>query len=250
MSISGLAAYIAAQASGNIWLGLLVGLLSGGVMGLIHAFLSVSLRLSQILSGLGIWLFGMGFTSYYGRSFTGILSASTIKPILNLSPLFFVGLLLIVFFQFLIFKTHFGIKVRAAGENPSVADAWGCSVVRIRYLCVIVGSMLSGLSGAYLTTTYSALWSAGVIAGRGWISLALVFTSLWIPLFLLGTSFIMGILWVTMFSAQMLPGAPTFLMQMIPYTVAILSMISYSLIRAKGKSFMPSALGETYHPED
>ena len=132
MSISGLAAYIAAQASGNIWLGLLVGLLSGGVMGLIHAFLSVSLRLSQILSGLGIWLFGMGFTSYYGRSFTGILSASTIKPILNLSPLFFVGLLLIVFFQFLIFKTHFGIKVRAAGENPSVADAWGCSVVRIR----------------------------------------------------------------------------------------------------------------------
>lgn len=250
MSIGGLAAFIGAQTTGNIWIGIIAGVLAGGLMGLVHAFLSISLRLSQILSGLGIWLFGMGFTSYYGRSSTGILMTSPIKTLFGLTPIFFLGIVLIFFFQFLLFKTHFGMKVRAAGEAPSVADAWGCSVIKIRYLCIIVGSMMGGLSGAYLTTIYSSLWSAGVIAGRGWISLALVFISLWIPLLLLGTSFLMGILWVSMFSAQMLPGAPTFLMQMIPYSVAILSMIIYSIIRARGKSFMPSALGETYYPED
>ena len=250
MSISGLAAFIGAQATGSIWFGLAVGVLAGGFMGLVHAFLSITLRLSQILSGLGIWLFGLGFTSYYGRSFTGILMTAPMKTVIGLTPIFILGIVLIFFFQFLLFGTHFGMKVRAVGEAPSVADAWGCSVLKIRYLCIIVGSMLSGLSGAYLTTTYSSLWSAGVIAGRGWISLALVFTSLWTPVYLLGTSFIMGILWVSMFSAQMLPGAPTFLMQMIPYTVAILSMIVFSFIGARGKTFIPSALGEPYYPED
>ena len=250
MSISGLAAFIGAQMTGNIWIGIVIGILAGGFMGLVHAFLSISLRLSQILSGLGIWLFGLGFTSYYGRAFTGILTTSSPMTIAGLSPIFFLGIVLIIFFQFFLFKTHLGMKIRAAGEAPSVADAWGCNVVRIRYLCIITGSMMSGLAGAYLTTTYSSLWSAGVIAGRGWISLALVFTSLWTPAYLLGTSFMMGVLWVFMFSAQMLPGAPTFLMQMIPYTVAILTMIIFSLIRSRGKTFMPSALGEHYYPED
>jgi ABC-type uncharacterized transport system permease subunit len=123
-------------------------------------------------------------------------------------------------------------------------------VRKIRYLCIVVGSMMIGLSGAYLTIIYSQLWAAGVIAGRGWISFALVFSSLWTPILLLGSSFFMGILWVFMFSAQMLPGAPTFLMQMIPYSVAILSVVAYSLIKARGKTFMPSALGASYHPED
>jgi ABC-type uncharacterized transport system permease subunit len=250
MSISGLAAFIGVQATGSIWIGLIFGLFAGGLMGLVYAFFCVSLRLSQILSGLGIWLFGMGFTSFYGRPFTGPLMSAGIKTIAGLDPVFFLGIVLILFFQFIIFKTHFGMKVRATGEVPSVAAAWGCSVVKIRYLCIVVGSSLCGLSGAYLTIVYSGMWSAGVIAGRGWISLALVFISLWNPVLLIGTSILMGILWVSMFSAQMLPGAPTFLMQMIPYSVAILSMIAYSLIRAKGKTFMPSALGEPYYPED
>jgi simple sugar transport system permease protein len=250
MSIAGLAAFITAQATGNVWIGLFIGFLAGGLMGVVHAFLSISLRLSQILSGLGIWLFGIGFTSYYGRAFTGPLMADSIRSFFELSPLFFMGIVLVAIFQFLLFKTHFGMKVRAVGEVPAVADAWGCSVIKIRYLCIVVGGMIIGLSGAYLTTVYSELWSAGSIAGRGWISLALVFISLWTPLLLLGASLLMGVLWVTMFSAQGLIGAPTFLMQMIPYIVAILSMVVYSLIRARGKTFMPTALGEPYHPED
>jgi len=250
MSIAGLAAYIGAHTTGSIWFGMTIGILAGGLMGLVHAFFSISLRLSQILSGLGIWLFGTGFTSYYGRSFTGLLKTPPAKTFMGISPVFFLGIALIFFFQFLLHKTHFGMKVRAVGEVPSVADAWGCSVRRIRYFCIVVGNTLIGLSGAYLTIIYSQLWAAGVIAGRGWISLALVFSSLWIPILLLGSAFFMGILWVLMFSAQMLPGAPTFLMQMIPYSVAILSVVVYSLIKARGKTFMPSALGEPYHPED
>jgi simple sugar transport system permease protein len=250
MSLAGLAAFIVAQTTGSVWIGMTVGVFAGGFMGLIHAFFSISLRLSQILSGLGIWLFGIGFTSYYGRSFTGQLTAPQIKTVFGLSPIFCLGIGLIIFFQFLLNKTHFGMKVRAVGEVPSVADAWGCSVRKIRYLCIVVGSAMIGLSGAYLTIIYSQLWAAGVIAGRGWISLALVFSSLWTPVLLLGSSLFMGILWVFMFSAQMLPGAPTFLMQMIPYSVAILSVVAYSLIKARGKTFMPSALGEPYHPED
>ena len=93
------------------------------------------------------------------------------------------------------------------------------------------------------------MWSAGSIAGRGWISLALIFISLWNPLILVITSFLMGILWVTMFSAQGLIGAPVYIMQMIPYVVAILALFIYSIIRVKGKTFMPSALGEPYHPD-
>ena len=123
MSISGLAAFIGVQITGSIWIGLIAGLLAGGLMGLVHAFLSISLRRSQILSGLGIWLFGMGFTSFYGRQFTGPLMVPAIKNIAGLNPLFFVGIVFIFFFYFLLFKTHVGMKVRATGEVPSVAAA-------------------------------------------------------------------------------------------------------------------------------
>ncbi len=249
MLMGGLTAFAATAITGNFWIGVLAGLIGGGILGLIHAVLSISFGVSQVISGTGIWIFSLGLTSYIGSGFTGSLKI-TLDNILGFNPLFFIGLALVPIFWFTISKTRFGLRVRAVGENPSGADAMGINVKRIRYMCVFIGGVMGGLSGAYLTLVHSALWSSNVTSGRGWIALALVIFSMWRPFLLLMGAVFFGALWILGFYLQtVIPNAPYLLLQMIPYVSTIIVLILMSFERFRKGARAPAALGKAYFRE-
>ena len=140
--------FITAQTTGSYLLGFAVGIAIGGLLGLLHAFFSITLGGDQVVSGMGIWILGFGLTTYIGNPYTGPLGMARIPTILGLSPVFFVGIVLVVLAWFVLSKTSLGLRIRSVGERPSVAEVSGVNVAKTRYLCVIVSGMLMGLAGA------------------------------------------------------------------------------------------------------
>lgn len=178
--------------------GLLVAILAGMTMGGLMAFLSVTLGVNQHVAGLGITLLStalslFGFRLVFGQS--SVLPS--IDPFAQLSPLNGVPLLGTVFRQYgltylaffalvplagwLLYQTRFGLEVRAVGENPEAADAAGVPVFRVRYLALILGSGLMAIGGAFLSLAQLGAFSPGIIAGRGWVCIALVIFARWDP---------------------------------------------------------------------
>lgn len=247
MLAGALSALATANITGSPWLAVVAGLAAGGILGLVHGFLSISFGVSQVISGTGIWIFSLGLTTYIGTIFTGASKVAMEANIFGFTPLFFVGLALVPIFWFVISKTRFGLKVRAVGEDPSAAEATGINVTRTRYICVLVGGLMSGLSGAYLTLAHTALWSGGMTAGRGWIALALVIFSMWRPFLILFGSLFFGTLWITGFYLQsVIPNVPYLLLQMVPYVSTIIVLVLMSTERFRRGVRAPAALGKPY----
>lgn len=247
MLAGALSAYATANITGNPWIGVVAGLIAGGILGLAHAVLSISLGVSQVISGTGIWIFSLGLTTYIGTGFTGASRVSIEANILGFTPLFFLGLALVPIFWFVISKTRFGLRVRAVGEDPSAAEATGINVTRTRYICVLIGGIMGGLSGSYLTLVHISLWSGGMTAGRGWIALALVIFAMWKPFLLLLGALFFGTLWITGFYLQsVIPNAPYLLLQMIPYVATIIVLVLMSFERFRRGVRAPAALGKAY----
>ncbi|MGH2348710.1 MAG: ABC transporter permease, partial [bacterium] len=203
MLFGGTAAFITAQVTGSYPLGFLAGLAVGGLLGLAHAFFSVTLRGDQVVSGMGLWILSFGLTTYVGSSYTGPLGLERIQPIFGLSPFVLLGFVLVAVTWFVLFRTSLGLAVRSAGENPAAAEASGIPVVRIRYLCVIVGAVLAGLSGATYSLSYNPVWTYNFLMGWGFISLALVFFSMWNPWILLAGATMFGIMWQLSLSPEL-----------------------------------------------
>jgi len=248
MLAGALSALATANITGNPWIGVAGGVVAACILALIHAVLSISFGVSQVISGTGIWIFSLGLTTYIGTEFTGASKVAMEANILGFTPLFFVGLALVPIFWFVISKTRFGLRVRAVGENPSAAEAMGINVTKTRYICVLVGGIMSGLSGAHLTLAHTVLWSPGMTAGRGWIALALVIFSMWKPFLLLFGSLFFGTLWIVGFYLQsVIPNAPYLILQMIPYTATIAVLVLISTERFRKGVRTPAALGKPYY---
>lgn len=249
----------------NPWLGFLMGALVGCTASLIHAFLSVTLRVIQVVSGLALTLFGLGLTGVLGRGWEGqplkiILpefSIHYLKEIPILGPIVFVeqnvlvyiGIGLAVILWFVLFKTSWGIIIRSVGEDPATADALGINVTLVRYLCVVLGGILAGMGGAYLSIIYRPSWTQGMTSGMGWIVIALTIFSLWHPLAALGGSYIFGSLFYLSFRLQ--PWLAPELLTIMPYLFTILAPmllnINKNLRRRMGA---PAALGMPYSREE
>ncbi len=143
-------------------------------------------------------------------------------------------------------KTSFGLSIIAAGENPEAADTAGINVDFVRYICLLVGGFLIGVGGAYLSLAYAKLWTEGMTAGRGWICLALVIFSGWIPQRAVIGAYLFGGLDVLSFKLQAIGfTVPYQLLKMIPYIATILVLL-LSLIKDKYRLKAPSALGKPY----
>ncbi|KXA88770.1 hypothetical protein AKJ62_03345 [candidate division MSBL1 archaeon SCGC-AAA259D14] len=258
MLFSAFSAFAAASITGNPWLGLLAGMTTGGIIGLFHGVLAISLRVDQVVIGMGVWIFAMGMTTYLGRPYVGPLAQGATIPEIGwgLTPLFFVGVLLAFVMWYVLYKTGFGLKTRSVGENPVAAEVSGISVYKIRYAAVVVGGVLAGVSGAYLTLVYTPVWSSNVTMGRGWIALALVMFSLRKPKILLGGALLFGFLWHSALRPEVifpfLPEIHYQFFRMIPYivTIAVLTIISTDRIRQKIGEPEPQALGEPYVREE
>ena len=188
----------AAGWGGYLWIGLLGAAVSGMVMGLLMAFFSVNLGVNQHVSGLGITLLCIALSLFGFRMIFGensvlpsvtpfaqleiIPATNPVGTILKQYLLTYIGFLLLVPASWwLLFRTNFGLSIRAVGENPEAVDAAGLNVYRIRTIALVIGSMLMAVGGAFLSLAQLGAFSPGIIAGRGWVCIALVIFARWMP---------------------------------------------------------------------
>ena len=266
MLVGAVSGFMAAYATGNPWLGFGAAMLAGGTVSLIHAFLTITLRANQVVCGLALTIFGTGFSSYIGKPFVGIPLKETFKPVeipflsdipiigpifFNHDPLVYISYLLIILLAFLVYRTRWGLNLRAVGENPAAADSAGISVSITRYQSVFIGGMLAGAGGAYLSLAYAPSWLENMTAGRGWIAVALVIFAMWDPYKALLGSYIFGGVEALGFRMQTLNvNISPFFLKMLPYILTILVLIIVTRETKTRKVGAPAALGVPYHRED
>lgn len=245
--------FMTAQTTGSYLLGFLVGIAVGALLGLLHGFVSITLGVDQVVSGMGIWILGFGLTTYIGNPFTGPLGMERIPTFLGLSPFFYIGIVLVVITWFVLNKTNLGLQIRSVGENPSVAEVSGINVFKTRYLCVIVGGMLMGFAGAIYSLDYNPVWNYNFIMGWGFIALALVFFSMWNPLTLLAGSILFGTLWQLSLNPQLvLPGLLSrYVWRTVPFAITLVALVLMSTkwFRTRWGAAKPEALGQPYLKE-
>jgi len=253
MLFGGTLGFLTAQSTDSYLLGFLVAIIVGGLLGFLHGFVSITLGVDQVVSGMGIWILGFGLTTYMGSPHAGPLGLGRIPSFLGISPFFYLGIVLVVTAWFVLSKMNLGLKVRSVGENPMVAEVSGISVFKTRYLAVIIGGMLMGLSGAIYTLDYNPVWSYNFLMGWGFIALALVFFSMWNPLILLIGSILFGTLWQLSLNPQMvLPGILSrYIWRTVPFAITLLALVLMSTkwFRNKWGAAKPEALGQPYIKE-
>lgn len=276
MAVGGLAGFTAAYYVENslmpgtssefpAWLGLLAGMFAGALMGSLMAFLSVTLRAEQVISGITLVLLGVGLSDYLYReglsSMTARVTGMDIYPIpllsripvigdilFNHTPPIYLAAGLTVLVWWFLYKTTWGLKIRSAGENPAAADTSGVSVEATRYAATILGAALVGLGGAVLTVVQLKLYREGIIAGRGWIAVALVIFARWRPGLALLGALLFGVADSLQYRIQALDQVgrgqgtiPYEFLLMLPYILTILAL----LIRVR-RGDQPAALGRPY----
>ncbi len=249
MLMGAISAYLGASITGNLWLGVAIGMLAGAVLSLVHAYLSITLKASQIISGMAIWLFSMGFSAYLYRT-VGIIDPidgfSDIQiPVLSELPivgpilfqqnvLFYIGIFLVFVFVILLFRTRFGLVVRATGDNPLAVDIAGHNVYSIRYISVLISGAMSGLGGAYLTLAILHRFAENISSGRGFIALAIVIFGGWSPWPMLGGALLFAGVDALGLSMQVAKvPVPYPLLLMLPYVVTVVVLVIIAGIRKK-----------------
>jgi ABC-type uncharacterized transport system permease subunit len=251
---------VAAQ-TGSLWLGLIAAILAGIVSGLLMALLAVRLGLNQHVSGLGITLFWTGFSLFAFRIIFGESKVvPKISPFTRISPfgdtpilgpifeqyiLTYIALLLIPIIWWLINRTHFGLRIRAVGENPEAADAAGLNVYRIRTWALMIGGGLMGAGGAFLSLAQLGAFTFGIVSGRGWVCIALIIFANWKAFSVLWGSLIFGGVASLQLRLQTLGlKLPYELFLALPYLVTIIALT----IAGRNVS-APSALLKAYRRE-
>ncbi|MBS3765881.1 ABC transporter permease [Candidatus Bipolaricaulota bacterium] len=260
MIIGAFSAFATAFITGNPWLGMLVAAVAGGFASLLHAFVSVTLRANQVVSGLALTMLGLGLSGLFGKGFEGKPLDSTIPnisvPILeripylgeilfvDQNPFVYFGLALAPILWFILFKTSAGITIRSVGENPAAVDSVGINVWKVRYLCVFLGGLMAGIAGGYLSIAYRPAWRQGLTGGMGWLVIALTIFSSWNPKNSLIGAYFFGIL--IHLSYRLQPWVSPELLNMIHYMAAILALAVLSLGPLKRRLGEPSSLTQPY----
>lgn len=273
MIMGAVSAFAGAYHTNSLLVGILVAMLVGGLMAAIHAFLSVSLRADQVVSGLALTLFGTGLASFLGQKLgpagkplVGEVGPKFTKiaiPALSQIPylgtvvfkqdlLVYIMYALVPLTAYLIYKTRPGLHLRAVGENPATADAMGVNVDRTRYFYTIVGGMLIGLGGAHLSLAYTPGWTENLTGGRGWIAIALVIFATWDPWRAVVGALIFGSVNAFQFRLQAAGTTiPAAFLGMLPYVVTILVLVAITWWEAFRKRIgAPAALGLPYVREE
>jgi len=263
MSMGAITAFSITYLTGSIWLGMLFAAFVGILLSLIHAFVSITLRSNQVVSGLALTMFGLGLSGLIGRNYIGIpgkalkeIHIPGLKHIPILGQILFqqdflvyISIILVVILWFILFYTKVGIVIRSVGEDPSAADSIGINVYRVQYLCVMIGGALAGLAGSYLSLRLAPAWIEGMTAGRGWIIVALTIFAMWTPSRALIGAWLFGGVEVLQFRLQPLGISPS-LLGMLPYLVTIGILLIGSKETLKKKIGAPSALGVSYSREE
>jgi ABC-type uncharacterized transport system permease subunit len=243
--------------SGNPYLGILVSMLAG-LMNMLLGYLAITRKANQLASGLALMFFGFGLSSLIGKSFVGekinsltrfVLPGTADLP-LKYSSLFKFDLLIYlvvptaILVWWLLYRTRWGLGVRAVGENADTAYASGRNPNLVRYQALFVGGMLAGLGAAHLAIAYATNWTEGMTAGRGFIAVALVIFSKWHPLrAIVGALVFSGAVAFQLLLQSSGVQVSSYLLDCIPYLLTLIVLIAWGGNRRHGA---PAMLGRVY----
>ncbi len=257
--MSAFAGFMVASGSGSLMLGVAAGVAVGALMGASLAGLSVTLKGDQIIAGTVLNIAAIGLTSFFftqGRTIPGKTPIIRLGPLADLPvvgkvffenpPITYVTLLLVAVLSFALFRTTWGLHTRAVGEHPSAAETVGVSVVRMRYLNLILGGAIAGLAGAYLSLEAVGSFERGMSNGKGFVALAVMIFGRWNPVGAWGAALLFGYTSAIQTQFQFrgwFTDHPQFV-GMIPFVVTIVVLAGFV-----GRARPPAALGQPYDRE-
>ena len=262
MLLAAFATYFTALRTGDLLLAILAGAATGTIMGIITAFVSVTLKAEQGISGIGIYLFGLGFSALLFEKLVGTpLPIDTLQPVgipvldripvvggmfFNQTPLVYLAFLMVPVVAFLLNRTTFGLKIKAVGENPAAADSLGVSVARIRWSTVMLGCTFAGLAGASLLL-YGGIFQVNLTQGQGFIAVALVYFGAWRPVGVMGGALLYGLVAVVILTWKSLGIIPLSASDLAATAPAVITVLALLFIARRFRQ--PAALGRPYERE-
>ncbi len=263
MLIGGFAGFLATYNSDSLWLGVLWAVLAGGLMSALMAFVVVNLKADQTIAGLTVNIFASGVSLYLFRiTFANVATENLATvdtfeaipiPLLSKIPFFgeflfnqhiltYLAIFLVLLLHLFLNRTKYGLVLRSIGDNPRAVDMKGVNVTLYQFLGVVFGGMMAGLGGSFLTLASAGLYSPGMVAGRGWIALAIVILGNWKPVNILWAALFFGFLDTFQLQVQGIGvDFPYQILLSLPYVLTIVV-----LVYGRAKSGVPIALGIPY----
>ncbi|HSB23553.1 MAG TPA: ABC transporter permease [Burkholderiaceae bacterium] len=263
MLVAAIAGFATAVHTGSDWLAFAAGMAAGAVMAAAFGVLVIWLNTNQYATGLALSLFGAGFSAFAGIKYTqeklgerpkfeipGLADIPFVGPALfKHHPIVYLTVLGAIALAWFLYRSRGGLVLRAIGESPESAHALGYPVRRIRLLAVVIGGALCGLAGAYISVIYTPLWVEGMIAGKGWIALALTTFATWRPARVLLGAYLFGGVTMLQFHLQG-EGVqiPSQFLSMLPYVATIVVLVLISRNATWIRINMPASLGKPFYP--
>lgn len=257
--VSASSGFAVTSVSGNPYLGVLVAMLAGGLLNMILGYLVISRQANQLASGLALMFFGFGLSALIGKPYVGaridglpriVLPGLSNLPRLYASlfkfdPLIYLAIPVAFLVFWILFRTRWGLGLRAVGENADTAFASGRNPRLIRYQALFIGGLLTGLGAAHLSIAYTMTWAEYMTAGRGFIAIALVIFSRWHPLQAIAGALIFSgaVAFQLLLQSSGIEISPL-LLDTIPYVVTVLVLIAWGGHR---KHSAPASLGRVYY---
>ena len=233
----------------SIPLALLLAACAGGIFSLIHAFASITLRADQVISGTGINLLSNGITVFVCQLLFRMDRSQNYRMgmksgLFGIYPTVWIALAILAASWFMLYKRPWGLRLRAAGEHPQALASAGVNVIKIRYIAVLISGVLAGLAGGCIVLTQDIQFTVSTINGKGFIALAAVSFGRWLPLGVLGSSFLFGMssaLAVNIINIRGLQFLPSEFFNALPYLITLITLVLFS-----GKDYAPRASGQPY----
>jgi len=263
MLCAALAGFATVVHTGSDWLGFAAGIGAGALLAAIFGVLVIWLNTNQYASGLALSLFGAGFSAFAGTAYVQeklherprfsipvLGDIPLIGPALfRQHPMVYLAIALVAWLIWFLYRSRSGLVLRSVGESPESAHALGYPVRRIRLAAVLAGGALCGLAGAYIAVIYTPLWVEGMVAGKGWIALALTTFATWRPVRVLLGAYLFGGVTMLQFHLQGIGvDVPSQFLNMLPYVATIVVLALISRNPAWIRVNMPASLGKPFYP--
>jgi simple sugar transport system permease protein len=263
MLCAALAGFATVVHTGNDWLGFAAGIGAGALLAGIFGLLVIWLNTNQYASGLALSLFGAGFSAFAGTGYVQeklherprfsiplLGDIPLVGPALfRQHPMVYIVIALVAWLIWFLYRSRPGLVLRSVGESPESAHALGYPVRLIRLAAVLAGGALCGLAGAYIAVIYTPLWVEGMVAGKGWIALALTTFATWRPVRVLLGAYLFGGVTMLQFHLQGIGvDVPSQFLNMLPYVATIVVLALISRNPAWIRINMPASLGKPFYP--
>ena len=243
MLIGAATGFAATFATGNPYLGIAVAGLAGVVANMLFAYVVIGRRANQLATGLTLLFFGLGISALIGRPFTGAIIVG-LPRIGAYDALVWLGVPVALLLWFVLFRTRWGLALRAVGEDPAAAFAAGRQPALLQYQALAIGGFLGGVGGAHLSVAYTLSWDEGMTAGRGFIAIALVIFAKWNPLWAVIGALVFGGAEALQLQLQARgTDLSPFVMNMIPYLLTLTVLLFWGWNR---RAASPAALGRNF----